>query len=124
MQIERKKKKVSAVGKPFVSVCTPTYNRRQFIPQLIECFKQQNYPKELMEWIIVDDGDDSVEDLFKDVECVKYFREEKKINNQTNPPELIVEFFEEQQNIKYITCYSNDGGKWKVSNLNFDNNFY
>lgn len=49
--------------------------------------------------------------------------EEKKINNQTNPPELIVEFFEEQQNIKNITCYSNDGGKWKVSNLNFDNNF-
>ena len=30
-----------------------------------------------MEWIIVDDGDDSVEDLFKDVECVKYFRVNK-----------------------------------------------
>ena len=29
------KKKVSANGKPFVSVCTPTYNRRKFIPQLI-----------------------------------------------------------------------------------------
>ena len=75
----RKQKKVSAVGKPFVSVCTPTYNRRQFIPQLIECFKQQTYPKELMEWIIVDDGDDSVEDLFKDVECVKYFRVNTKM---------------------------------------------
>ena len=75
----RKQKKVSAVGKPFVSVCTPTYNRRQFIPQLIECFKQQTYPKELMEWIIVDDGDDSVEDLFKDVECVKYFRVNQKM---------------------------------------------
>ena len=63
---------------PFVSVCTPTYNRRQFIPQLIKCFQNQNYPKQLMEWIIVDDGEDSVEDLFKGVECVKYFREEKK----------------------------------------------
>ena len=31
---------------PFVSVCTPTYNRRLFIPQLIKCFKQQTYPKE------------------------------------------------------------------------------
>ena len=30
----RKKKTVSAQGKPFVSVCTPTYNRRQFIPAL------------------------------------------------------------------------------------------
>ena len=74
-----KGKKVSANGKPFVSVCTPTYNRRQFIPQLIKCFQKQNYPKELMEWIVVDDGEDSVEDLFKGVECVKYFREETKM---------------------------------------------
>ena len=29
-----------------------------------------------MEWIVVDDGEDSVEDLFKGVECVKYFRVE------------------------------------------------
>jgi len=76
---KRKKKKVSAMGKPFVSVCTPTYNRRKFIPQLIECYKQQNYPKKLMEWIVVDDGEDSVEDLFKDVEGVKYFRIEQKM---------------------------------------------
>ena len=67
------KKKVSANGKPFVSICMPTYNRRKFIPQLIECYKQQTYPKQLMEWIVVDDGEDSVEDLFKDIECVKYF---------------------------------------------------
>ena len=74
-----KKKKVSANGKPFVSVCTPTFNRRIFIPQLIKCFQAQTYPKQLMEWIVIDDGDDSVEDLFKDVECVKYFRYEEKI---------------------------------------------
>ena len=74
-----KKRKVSANGKPTVSVCTPTYNRRLFIPQLIKCFQKQTYPKQLMEWIIVDDGDDSVADLFKDVECVKYFRVEKKM---------------------------------------------
>ena len=75
----KNKKKVSAMGKPFVSVCTPTYNRRQFIPQLIKCFQHQTYPKELMEWIVVDDGEDSVEDLFKDVEGVKYFRVEEKM---------------------------------------------
>ena len=32
-----------------------------------------------MEWIVIDDGDDSVEDLFKDVECVKYYRYEEKL---------------------------------------------
>jgi glycosyltransferase involved in cell wall biosynthesis len=76
---KKRKKKVSPNGKPFVSVCTPTYNRRRFIPYLIKAFQEQTYPKELLEWIIIDDGDDSVEDLFKDIECVKYFRYEEKI---------------------------------------------
>ena len=49
--------------------------------------------------------------------------EEKKIIDQTNPPELVVEFFKEQRNIKAITCYSNDGGKWKKTNLNFENSY-
>ena len=48
--------------------------------------------------------------------------EEKKINDKTNPPELNIEFFKEQKNIGNITCYSNDGGNWKQSNLNFENN--
>lgn len=76
---DRRKKKVSANGKPFVSICTPTYNRRQFIPQLIECYKRQTYPSQLMEWIVVDDGEDCVEDLFKDIPGVKYFRVEEKM---------------------------------------------
>jgi glycosyltransferase involved in cell wall biosynthesis len=75
----RKNKKVSSNGKPFVSVCTPTYNRRMFLPQLIKCFQKQTYPKELMEWIIIDDSDEPVGDLFEGVECVKYFRYEEKI---------------------------------------------
>ena len=48
--------------------------------------------------------------------------EEKKINNNLNPPELIVEFFDEQTNINNITCYSNDGGNWKKTNSTFKNN--
>lgn len=47
-----------------VSVITPTYNRRVFIPALIEIYKSQTFPKEKMEWIIIDDGRDKVEDLF------------------------------------------------------------
>ncbi len=48
--------------------------------------------------------------------------EEKKLNNKNNPPKLIVEFFKTQKNIKNITCYSNDGGNWKKSNLQFNAN--
>ena len=46
--------------------------------------------------------------------------EEKKININNNPPQLTIEFFREQKNIKNINCYSNDGGNWKKSKLIFD----
>ena len=76
---KKKDKKVSASGKPFVSICTPTYNRRSFIPSLIENFKNQTYPQELMEWIVVDDGDEPVGDLFEGMANVKYFYQENKM---------------------------------------------
>ena len=75
----RKEKKVSANGKPFVSICTPTYNRRQFIPSLIKCYESQTYPSQLMEWIVIDDGEDSVKDLFENIKGVKYYRYEEKL---------------------------------------------
>jgi glycosyltransferase involved in cell wall biosynthesis len=49
---------------PMVSVLTPTYNRRKFIPLAIQMFKAQSYPQDRMEWIILDDGTDKVGDLF------------------------------------------------------------
>ena len=45
-----------------------------------------------------------------------------KIDEKNNPPRMVVEFFNEQKNIKNINCYSNDGGKWKKPNLKFDIN--
>ena len=47
---------------------------------------------------------------------------EKKLENKDNPPKLIVEFFENQKNIKNINCYSNDGGSWGQPNLVFEIN--
>ena len=64
---------------PFVSVCTPTFNRRPFIKSAIECFNHQTWPRSRMEWIVVDDGSDSVADLFEGVDRVRYFREETKM---------------------------------------------
>ncbi len=51
------------------------------------------------------------------LEYLTILPEEKKINNQTNPPKLTIEFFKEQKNLKNITCYSNDGGNWSKPNL-------
>ena len=61
-------------NRPFVSICMPTKNRRAFIPTAIKIFQSQTYPQHLMEWIIVDDGDVPVGDLFKDIPNAKYFR--------------------------------------------------
>jgi glycosyltransferase involved in cell wall biosynthesis len=40
----------------FVSVITTTYNRSHFIPALLECYRNQDYPHEMMEWVIYDDS--------------------------------------------------------------------
>jgi glycosyltransferase involved in cell wall biosynthesis len=66
--------------KPFVSVCTPTYNRRPFIPIMIKCFLHQTYPKDKIEWIIVDDGTDKIEDLVCKIPQVKYFKYDEKMS--------------------------------------------
>uniref|UniRef100_A0A6C0DNZ2 Glycosyltransferase 2-like domain-containing protein n=1 Tax=viral metagenome TaxID=1070528 RepID=A0A6C0DNZ2_9ZZZZ len=54
------------MSRPFVSVVTPTYNRRRFLPSLIQCYLSQTYPKDRMEWIILDDGEDCVRDVFEE----------------------------------------------------------
>ena len=64
---------------PFVSICTPTFNRRPFIPYMIKCFQSQDYPKNRMEWIIIDDGTDKIGDLVKDIPEVKYFSYDTKM---------------------------------------------
>ena len=63
-----------------VSVCTPTFNRRPFIAAMLECFNHQTYPRDRMEWIIVDDGTDPVGDLVSHHECVRYFKLADKIS--------------------------------------------
>lgn len=79
MSAQNKGKHSKAI-KPFVSVCTPTFNRRPFIESMIKCFKHQDYPKDRMEWIIIDDGTDKIEDLVSSIKQVKYFKYDKKMN--------------------------------------------
>lgn len=73
------KNKVKLPKQPFVSVCTPTFNRRPFIPIIIKCFENQKYPRDRMEWIIVDDGTDKIEDLVAHLPYVKYFKYDEKM---------------------------------------------
>ena len=67
---------------PMVSVCTPTFNRRPFIPSMFQCFRNQDYPKSRIEWIIVDDGTDKIKDLVDEANIpqIKYHAVEKKMS--------------------------------------------
>jgi len=78
--VKNKKNKRKHNMFPFVSICTPTFNRRPFITHMIKCFNHQDYPKSRMEWIIIDDGTDHIGDLVKDIPQVKYFSYEKKMS--------------------------------------------
>lgn len=83
---------------PFVSVCTPTFNRRPFFPAIIKCFKWQDYPQDRIEWIIIDDGTDKIEDLVCDIPQVRYFKydtqmtlgKKRNISNREAKGEIIV----------------------------------
>ena len=69
-------------SRPMVSVCTPTFNRRPFIPIMFECFRNQDYPKNRIEWIIVDDGTDKIRDLIETskIPQIRYFELDKKLS--------------------------------------------
>jgi len=71
---------MSSTNKPFVSICTPTFNRRPFFPYIIKCIEYQDYPKDKLEWIIIDDGTDKIKDLVSHLPYVKYFDYETKMS--------------------------------------------
>lgn len=73
-------KKVKQTLRPLVSICTPTFNRRPFFPFIIKCFENQDYPRDRLEWIIIDDGTDPIEDIVSSVPQVKYYRYDKKMS--------------------------------------------
>jgi glycosyltransferase involved in cell wall biosynthesis len=46
---------------------------------MVKCFELQDYPKERMEWIIIDDGTDKIVDLVSHIPQVKYFPYERRM---------------------------------------------
>ena len=48
---------------PYVSIVTPTYERQKLIYMAIRNFNEFIYPKHKLEWIILDDSEDSMEDI-------------------------------------------------------------
>ena len=68
---------------PNISIVTPTYNRRKFIPWIIKCIVSQEYPAERIEWLIFDDGSDPIYDIIEHhikTMNIRYFSSTEKLN--------------------------------------------
>jgi peptidoglycan/xylan/chitin deacetylase (PgdA/CDA1 family) len=48
---------------------------------------------------------------------------EKYIQDINNPPQIVVEFFEDLKNIKLLNCYSNELNSWRKSEIEFLDSF-
>jgi len=52
----------------------------------------------------------------------KLIPDEKYLNEDNNPPNFSVEFFNSQKNISNINCFSDEGNKWKKSDTEIKKN--
>ena len=67
---------------PNISIITPTCNRKSLFPIPIRNFYLFDYPKEKMEWIILDDGNQDLSSILPKDERIKYLKikTEPKLN--------------------------------------------
>lgn len=94
-----------------VVVVCPTYNRRKFLPSIIYQFSYQTYPESLLHMIILDDSDNSNEDIYNMINndlklriTYVYNNERKLLGAKRN----ILNNMALTHNPKYIACFDDD----------------
>ena len=65
---------------PDISIVTITKDRRPFMALAKYCYLLQTYPEDKMEWVIVDDGDDPIEDTLIGIPNVTYIKCEQGLS--------------------------------------------
>lgn len=80
---------------PFISLITPTYNKSKFLPLTVHNFNSFNYPKNKIEWIIIDDSDESIKEYLPKDSRIKYYYFDKNMIE-----ELYKEFMNDYQEKK------------------------
>ncbi|PKH25396.1 glycosyl transferase family A [Enterobacterales bacterium CwR94] len=93
---------------PFVSVITPTWNRREFLPYLIYMFQYQDYPAEKRELVILDDSAESNADLVamlnqKQQFTIRYYHQTERLTIGAKRNKL-----NELARGEYIICMDDD----------------
>ena len=49
--------------------------------------------------------------------------DEKYVQDSNNPPKVIIEFFEDSENLELLNCYSNELNSWRKSKIEFLNKY-
>lgn len=95
-------------NRPFVVCICPTYNRRNFLDNLLYMFSYQTYPQEKMLLLILDDSDNSNEDIINksNLENIKYIYSKDRIKlgkkrNMLNENAI-------ELGAEYIICFDDD----------------
>lgn len=95
-------------NRPYVICICPTYNRRNFLPNLLYMFNYQTYPKDKMLLLILDDSDTTNEDIINNskLDNVKYIysNEKMKLGKKRN----ILNKKAIELGAEYIICFDDD----------------
>ena len=51
----------------------------------------------------------------------KIYPDEKFLLTDKNPPKVKIDFYDNIKNLKSVSCYSNEGNKWRQSDIKFEN---
>ncbi|AJC23317.2 glycosyl transferase family A [Pandoraea pulmonicola] len=106
----RREPPASVASQPFVSVVTPTWRRREFLPYLLYIFQYQDYPVDRRELIILDDSEESNQDLVDQLiatcsnkDLIRYYHVEERLTLGQKRNRL-----NELARGEYIVCMDDD----------------
>ena len=79
---------------PSVTIVTPTRDRVRFMELCAGCVDSQCYPKDKLEWLVIDDGKDTCEDKIKHIPFARHIIEEsgKTIAQKRNQGARLAKF--------------------------------
>ena len=72
--VKLKLRDFSDIELPKVSIVTPTRNRKIFFELALHNFLSQDYPANKLEWILIDDGEESISELIPNDDRIKYIK--------------------------------------------------
>jgi glycosyltransferase involved in cell wall biosynthesis len=80
---------------PYVSIITPTFNKKSFFKLAINNFLSFEYPNDKLEWIILDDSDESIKDILPNDKRIKYYYYDEEMKK--NLHKLFIENYNEKK---------------------------